>query len=306
MIDKHNINIISPSELKDESAGDQLILIDVLPKARYQQKHLPGALQACVFEVTFLNQVADLVNDSDQLIVVYGADDQTHDAITAADKLLRAGYRQVRVLSGGLQGWQQAGLPVVGEAVDTPDSQAPAIADGRYRVDLENSVIEWSGRNPNSTHVGTLMLSSGEVLVEGGNLRGNFSIDMNSISNHNLAGTELQAVLEDHLKSDDFFFAEKFPKADFTMSAEPIGADSVSSVANYQVNGQLSLCGVRAEQSFPATIVTNDEGKLVAEAHFDIDRTRWGVIYGSTRFFKHLGMHLVFDQVSLQLRLVTE
>jgi len=31
------------------------------------------------------------------------------------------------------------------------------------------------------------------------------------------------------------------------------------------------------------------------EAHFDIDRTKWDIIYGSSRFFEHLGMHLVFD-----------
>lgn len=41
-------------------------------------------------------------------------------------------------------------------------------------------------------------------------------------------------------------------------------------------------------------------------AHFEFNRTRWGVIYGSSRFFRHLGMHLVFDLISLQLRIVTE
>jgi hypothetical protein len=40
------------------------------------------------------------------------------------------------------------------------------------------------------------------------------------------------------------------------------------------------------------------------EAHFDIDRTCWDIIYGSTRFFEHLGMHKVFDLVSLQLYIV--
>jgi len=40
--------------------------------------------------------------------------------------------------------------------------------------------------------------------------------------------------------------------------------------------------------------------------HFDMDRTRWGVIYGSSRFFEHLGMHLVFDLISFQIRLVFE
>jgi hypothetical protein len=43
---------------------------------------------------------------------------------------------------------------------------------------------------------------------------------------------------------------------------------------------------------------------MTIEAHFDIDRTRWKVIYGSARFFEHLGMHLVFDPISIQIYLM--
>jgi len=305
MIAKDNFKTISPSELSDKLASEQAVLIDVLPKARYQQTHLPGALHACVFEVTFLNQIAALAGDREKPLVVYGADVQTHDAPMAADKLQRAGYQQVFILEGGLKAWRDAGYPLEQTDTEATEANAQTLVDGHFQIDCENSLIEWAGRNPNSTHVGTLGLSSGAIQVEGGTISGHFTIDMLSISNGNLAGSDLQPVLEDHLKSDDFFFVDKFPEATFEMHAEPIGDGTAGSVANYQVSGQLTLCGVRAEQSFPATIVSNDDGKLAAEAHFDFDRTRWGVIYGSTRFFKHLGMHLVFDQISLQLRLVS-
>lgn len=305
MIDDKNIKIISADELKNKLDNQQVALIDVLTEQRYQQVHIPGALRACVFEVTFLDQVAELVTAKDQPVVVYGADEQTHDARIAAEKLQRAGYQQVHVLDGGLKAWQTTGFQVGGDAAHASESQA-AIADGYYQVDIEKSVIIWAGRNLNSTHDGTLKLSNGEIQVENGIISGNFTINMNSISNTDLAGTDLKQVIEDHLKSDDFFFTSKFPLARFEMNAEPIDGGGFSSAANYQVSGQLSLCGVRAEQGFPATIMANDQGKLVAEAHFDFDRTRWGVIYGSTRFFKHLGMHILFDEISLQLRLVTE
>jgi hypothetical protein len=36
-----------------------------------------------------------------------------------------------------------------------------------------------------------------------------------------------------------------------------------------------------------------------------MDRTRWNVIYGSTRFFEYLGMHKVFDLISFQIRIVS-
>ncbi len=34
------------------------------------------------------------------------------------------------------------------------------------------------------------------------------------------------------------------------------------------------------------------------------EATRWDVVYGSSRFFKHRGMHQVFDMISLQMRLI--
>jgi hypothetical protein len=69
--------------------------------------------------------------------------------------------------------------------------------------------------------------------------------------------------------------------------------------------GALNAC-VFADLSFTTTIAHIDNNALVAEAHFDIDRTRWNVIYGSTRFFENLGMHLVFDLISFQVRIVAK
>ena len=55
---------------------------------------------------------------------------------------------------------------------------------------------------------------------------------------------------------------------------------------------------------FDATVAPFEEGSFVLEAHFDIDRMRWNVIYGSTRFFEYLGMHKVFDLLSFQIHLI--
>ena len=66
----------------------------------------------------------------------------------------------------------------------------------------------------------------------------------------------------------------------------------------------MNLRGVSADLEFDATVALIEDGSLIMEAHFDIDRTRWKVIYGSTRFFEHLGMHKVFDLISFQTRMV--
>lgn len=307
MMNTKTINSISIEELNSLLKTDPPpMLLDTLPKTRFQLKHLPDSANACVFEVNFLEQVATINPEKKRAIVVYGADEKTHDAKTAAEKLQRAGYEQVSVLTGGLAAWQAAGYKLSGDAIDEIDSDLTSLKDGNYQVDTDTSEIEWAGRNPNSTHRGTLRLSSGEVQIKAGQIKGTFKIDMNSIENLNLVGDELKPVLEAHLLSDDFFFVKQFPKATFEMKATPTVEVKTVSSPNYQVEGQLNLCGISAEQSFPATIVPTGDGKIAAEAHFDFDRTRWGVIYGSAKFFKHLGMHLVFDHISLQLRIVTK
>ena len=70
------------------------------------------------------------------------------------------------------------------------------------------------------------------------------------------------------------------------------------------IKGHLNLKGMKAQLDFMATITTSAEKDLLLEAHFDFDRTKWGVIYGSTRFFEHLGMHMVFDPITIQIRIV--
>lgn len=55
----------------------------------------------------------------------------------------------------------------------------------------------------------------------------------------------------------------------------------------------------------PATSTPLPDGKPAAEAHFDIDRTGWNIIYGSNRFFDRLGIQVVFDLIGVQLTLKT-
>jgi polyisoprenoid-binding protein YceI len=125
---------------------------------------------------------------------------------------------------------------------------------------------------------------------------------MHSLKNLNLEGNEWQPVLIAHLKSDDFFFTEKFPTARFTIDSARQISESLSA-PNFEVEGTVELRGVRNNMKFLATISNLPEGAVTAEAHFDFDRTQWNIIYGSSRYFEHLGMHLVFDSISIGLRI---
>jgi polyisoprenoid-binding protein YceI/rhodanese-related sulfurtransferase len=300
-------SVVTPKELQEWiGRGRDIILIDTLPKEQFNKKHLPGAINACVFEVVFPDQVRDMVPNKGREIVLCGSSEKTMDAITAAEKLARLGYKKIYALKGGIAAWQAAGYPLEGEhvqEVELPEDQL-RIEDGNYKVNTDESVIEWTGRNPNTKHYGTLRLSKGEITVMDGIIGGSFEVDMKSIKNINLEGDELQPVLISHLKSDDFFFVKLFPKAIFTIkTATPVKETTFSS-PNFKVKGTLELRGIKKGITFPATVNPLPDGGAIVEAHFDIDRTRWGVIYGSSRFFEHLGMHLVFDLISIQLRLV--
>ncbi len=287
--------------------NDTPLLVDTLSDDHFQQVHLPGAQNACVFQVTFLDRMAELAPDKDAAIVVYGSRAETRDAESAAGKLLRAGYTRVAVLEGGLAAWHAAGYPLEGTApADLAASpHAPVIDKRRYTVDTANSIIQWVGRNPNTHHTGSLRLSKGFMDAQEEAVRGRFVIDLSSIENTSLAGDPNQPVLIAHLLSDDFFWAKRFPTATFHLERlDPIAGGHLTT-PNYTLSGALEMMGVRAPLQFPVTFTTLPDKRLAAEAHFDFDRTRWNIVYGSSRFFDYLGMHLVFDLISVQLKLVS-
>lgn len=297
---------ISPATLHEwTSAGKKFHLIHTLPGDHYQCAHLPGAANACVYEVAFMDQVYAITRDIAVPVVVYGDSAGTMAATVAAEKLQRAGFTSVHILEGGLEAWRTQGLPLEGSDTALPlDSGVPPpVRNGSYTLDLGSSIIEWTGRNPNTRHFGTLNLSAGSLAVTDGDISGTFEIDMNTIESLSLQGDELQPVLEAHLKSDDFFFVKLFPRSRFTLeTARPV-ENATYTLPNYQIGGDLELRGITAPLDFAANLFQLEDDSLVADAHFDFDRTRWGIIYGSSRFFKHLGMHVIYDLFSVQLKL---
>jgi rhodanese-related sulfurtransferase len=84
-------------------------LIEVLPKADYQQAHLPRSLNIPVDDLEVM--VPRFFHDWYEDIVVYskGSDDLSKKA---AELLVRLGYRNVKNYAEGKSGWIEAGLPV--------------------------------------------------------------------------------------------------------------------------------------------------------------------------------------------------
>ncbi|TAG07599.1 MAG: sulfurtransferase [Verrucomicrobia bacterium] len=276
------------------------LLLHVLPPESWASQRLPHARCACVYEVTFLDTVASLASDIASHIIVYGAGEPTLEAIAAAEKLTVAGYQNITIFSGGLREWIDAGLATEGTglAVTPPNYQ------GQWRIDPTASVIRWTGRNLFNHHEGTVQLSGGQFAIAGDHLEnGTFAIDMTSIACTDIPDQAMNQILLQHLANADFFLSSEFPEATFSVaSAKPISTATLGT-PNFMIEGTLTLRGVAQPIEFPALIALNDEGQLIAQAQLEIDRTRWGISYGSGRLFAWLGKHVVNDLVALHIKI---
>jgi polyisoprenoid-binding protein YceI/rhodanese-related sulfurtransferase len=297
------ISQIAPLELARRMNSAAPVLIDVRLAEDYLDAHLPQAKNNCVYEVSFSERMSDLASSND-VVCVYGADSESYEERMAAEKLERAGYREVLELRTGLDGWKSAGLEVKGKGAAKPENPAPL--DGWREIDLEQSKVEWVGRNLLNKHYGQIAIKTGKLHFIRGELgSGDFTLDMRAIVCHDLTGDPLHDVLIAHLRSDDFFDVELYPEARFAItSTEPVPA-ATAGAPNLKVHGELTLKNVPRPLEFLATAGRTPEGQAAAQASLAIDRTLWKVLYGSGKYFRNLGEHLVNDMIELQPRIVT-
>jgi rhodanese-related sulfurtransferase len=306
-MDKQFVERLEANEVVEFLAKGEGVLIDTLPPEHFAARHIPGAVNGCVYEMVFCETVGALVPTMGTPVVLYGAGLDSHDCLVAAEKLTRTGYSDVAVFHGGLEDWIQAGHGLEGTDASRLEPSRPALTlDPRiYRLVPAESVLRWTGRNLNGAHHGTLLFSGGELDATTDPAAA-FTMDMSTIRNLDLEGDELHPVIEKHLHSDDFFFTVMFPEATFETTVIKLAENAQHTRPNAMMQGRLSLRGVSNEIAFPAHIRNLDGGRLTVSANLDFDRTQWGVIYGSSRFFRHLGYHLVYDFISVDFRLVLE
>lgn len=173
-------------------------------------------------------------------------------------------------------------------------------------VDPTSSTMQWkaSKKIGSTHHTGKVFIKEGQVETNSKNeiTGGTFVIDMTSIADEDLAKTpEYQNKLQHHLASADFFNVEKYPTSTFKIT-------SVSNKGNglADITGDLTIIGKTNSISFPAKISMNN-GDLTGEASFKIDRTKWGIKYGSGNFFKELAADkIINNDIGFDLKLVAK
>ncbi|PQJ71756.1 YceI family protein [Polaribacter butkevichii] len=157
-------------------------------------------------------------------------------------------------------------------------------------VDTAVSVLNWEGTKPGGAHNGTVALKSGGLLIENGKLTsGEFVIDMSTIKNVDMAGSEGAGKIEGHLKNEDFFDVAVYPTSKFVIT-------KVEEVAGkLAVTGNLQIKDVTKSITIPATISTENGVTVFKSEAFNVDRADFNVKYGSKKFFEGLKDKFIND-----------
>ncbi len=172
-----------------------------------------------------------------------------------------------------------------------------------FKVDPAVSSITWTGRKVLGSHNGVVALKNGTAEIESGKLvGGSFEIDMSSISVADIKDPKENSKLTNHLKSEDFFAANNFPVAKFTITKAEAINNAAAGAPNFMVTGNLSLLGMAKEIQFPANI-TISENEAIASGVAKVDRTLWNIRYGSGKFFDDLGDKVIYDHFEVAMNL---
>ncbi|MBC7758335.1 MAG: YceI family protein [Phormidesmis sp. FL-bin-119] len=169
------------------------------------------------------------------------------------------------------------------------------VKDVTYTVDIERSTIDWTAKKIGGGHTGTIKITSGNLVHNGKSLtKGMFLINMSSITSDN-------AKVTTHLKSDDFFAAEKNPNSKFDiLSVTPAGADRVN------ITGNLTIKGISQPISFPATVKTQKNIVVAVANNIRVDRTKYDIKFRSKTFFLEIGDKAIDDEFELNINLVAK
>lgn len=169
---------------------------------------------------------------------------------------------------------------------------AKALPDGAIAL---SGSIGFVGSKVTGSHDGIFKTWSGYMkmgeTIESSSL--SFDVDVASVVSDPNARTEWSEKLDKHLRDEDFFYAEKFPKATFSSTKISAGGEAG---ATHTITGDLTLRGVTRPVTFPVKMSTAD-GQVSAKAEFTIKRSEWGIVY------KGKADNLIRDGVVLKVQL---
>ncbi|OQA98401.1 MAG: hypothetical protein BWY22_00882 [Bacteroidetes bacterium ADurb.Bin217] len=163
-------------------------------------------------------------------------------------------------------------------------------------ADAAKSKITWTANKVvGGGHTGSISLNSGSLTVVGNIITGgSFVINMKSITCSDISDKATNAQFIGHLHSDDFFSVASHPTATLTITERASFLNNTT-----VIKGNLTIKGITKPVSFTAT----KNGKTYT-AIIPVNRTLYGITYGSGSFFDNLGDNAINDEFTLDVNLV--
>ena len=169
-----------------------------------------------------------------------------------------------------------------------------SISGQTKKINPAKSTINWTGKKVTGQHSGTINIKDGVLVFMKNKLKGGtINVDMTSINTTDLKKGEGKEDLDGHLKADDFFGTAKYPNAkiDFKLISD-------NGNGSYSISADMTIKDVTAPVKF--NILVKDK---TATTTLNVDRTKYGIKYGSGNFFENLGDKTISDEFELKVDL---
>ncbi len=165
-----------------------------------------------------------------------------------------------------------------------------------YNVDPAATKITYVGKKVTGSHTGNVTVKSGNLVFTGSDLTGGeIVVDMNSITSTDITDADTNGKYVGHMKSPDFFDTAKYPEAKLVVK------NSKANAQGAEVNGELTMIGKTQPVKFQVTDWKKTASDVSGKASLKLDRTKWGLKYGSSSFIKGLGDKAIDNEFTLDV-----
>lgn len=167
-----------------------------------------------------------------------------------------------------------------------------------YHVAPEESRLDWICGN----HNGYIDIHEGKLSMENGEITGgSFTIAMDSITTLDIEYELMRETLNNLLKSDHYFHAQKYPLSKFEITKSHLIEGT-----KYCITGKLRIKNQVHPVTFHAEIDHSSQQLIATSEKFFIDRTEWGITTSSEKYVKNKDSFTFADEIYFVVHLVAK
>ncbi len=165
----------------------------------------------------------------------------------------------------------------------------------RYEVDTSKSMLYWRSDN----HYGIVPIRDGKLSFKQGEIyEGKFTIHMDALQDKDIDYDLMRDVLQNVLRSKEFFHTEIYPNAYF----ELFKSAAIDKAGNASFCGDLKLLEITKCVQINANFQFINDSLFVVSDSIRIDRTDWGINAMSPNHVKGDEAFIISDTLVFKLQ----